>query len=229
MLRPLLVLLTLLLLGSCGEMTADTAANSRILMMGDSMMAANRTSGRSVGVALERQLGEKVVDRSVYAARIFYALPLSGAAGMSIPAQYRQGDWDWVVLNGGGNDLIFGCACGYCSGMVDRLISKDGTTGAIPQLVARLQKGGAKVVWAGYLRNPGLFTPVRPCRIYGDELDRRLARLDARDPAMVFVPMSDLVPEGDPSLHQEDLIHPSPKGSAAIAARIAAAIRANGG
>jgi acyl-CoA thioesterase I len=46
---------------------------------------------------------------------------------------------------------------------------------------------------------------------------------------MIFVPMSDLVPDGDPSLHQQDLIHPSPKGSAAIAARLAAAIRANDG
>lgn len=229
MLRPLLALLSLLLLASCGEMVTESTKDARILMMGDSMMAANRTSGRSVGVALERRLGETVIDRSTYAARMFYALPLTGAAGLSIPAQYQKGEWDWVVMNGGGNDLIFGCACGYCSTMVDRLISKDGTAGRIPEVIRRAQSSGAKVVYSGYLRNPGLFTPVRPCRVFGDELDRRLARLDARDPNFIFVPMSDLVPEGDPSLHQQDLMHPSPKGSAAIAARIAAAIRANGG
>ncbi|MEN9409870.1 MAG: hypothetical protein RL216_1844 [Pseudomonadota bacterium] len=227
MFRPIFALFSLFLLLSCGETITESTKDARILMMGDSMLAANRTSGRSVGVALERQLGEPVIDRSTYAARMFYALPLTGAAGLSIPAQYLQGDWDWVVLNGGGNDLIFGCACGYCSTMVDRLISKDGTTGRIPDVIRRAQAGGAKVIFSGYLRNPGLFTPVRPCRVYGDELDRRLARLDARDPAMVFVPMSDLVPTGDPSLHQQDLMHPSPKGSAAIAARIATAIRAN--
>jgi len=229
MLRPLLALLSLLLLASCGEMVTESSKDARILLMGDSMMAANRTSGRSVGVALERQLGEEVIDRSVYAARMIYGLPLTGAAGLSIPAQFQKGEWDWVVMNGGGNDLIFGCACGRCGGMVDRLISSDGTTGAIPELVNRIHKTGAKVVFSGYLRNPGLFTPVRPCKVYGDELDRRLARLDARDPGLIFVPMSDLVPEGDPSLHQQDLMHPSPKGSAAIAARVAAAIRANGG
>ena len=227
--RTFLALLSVFLLLSCGEAITESTKDARILMMGDSMLAANRTSGRSVGVALERQLGEPVIDRSVYAARIIYGLPISGAAGLSIPAQYRQGDWDWVVLNGGGNDLVFGCACGQCNAMVDRLISKDGRSGRIPELVKRLRGGGAKVVWSGYLRNPGLFTPVRPCKVYGDELDRRLTRLDALDPGMVFVPMSDLVPEGDPSLHQQDLIHPSPKGSAAIAARIAAAIRANDG
>lgn len=227
MLRPLIALLSLFLLLSCGEAVTESTKDARILMMGDSMLAANRTAGRSVGVVLEKQLGEAVIDRSTFAARMFYGLPLTGAAGLSIPAQYQKGNWDWVVMNGGGNDLIFGCACGYCSSMVDRLISKDGTTGRIPEVIRRAQASGAKVVYSGYLRNPGLFTPVRPCRVFGDELDRRLARLDARDPNMIFVPMSDLVPTGDPSLHQQDLIHPSPKGSAAIAARIAAAIRAN--
>lgn len=228
MLRALLALLSLSFLLSCGETITESTKDARILLMGDSMMAANRTSGRGVAGALERQMGEEVIDRSVYAARIIYGLPITGAAGLSIPQQYVKGNWDWVVLNGGGNDLMFGCACGYCDGMVDRLISADATTGRIPELVNRLRAGGAKVVYSGYLRNPGLFSPVRPCKVYGNELDRRLARLDARDPGMVFVPMSDVVPEGDPSLHQQDLVHPSPKGSAAIAARIAAAIRATG-
>ena len=227
--RAFLALLSLFLLLSCGEMQTPADSKARILMMGDSMMAANRTSGRSVGIVMEQKLGEPVLDRSVFAASYFYPLPLSGSAGMRIPAQMQKGDFDFVVMNGGGNDLMFGCACGYCSGMVDKLISKDGTTGAIPDVIRRAQQGGAKVIYAGYLRNPGLFTPVRPCKVFGDELDRRLARLDARDPAMVFVAMSDLVPTGDPSLHQQDMIHPSPKGSAAIAARLVAAIRANDG
>ena len=229
MLRAFLSLCSLLLLVSCGEMVTTSTKDARILLMGDSMMAANRTAGRAVGNAMERNLGEEVIDRSVYASRYFYYLPVTGAAGMRLTAQYQPGNWDWVVLNGGGNDLVFGCGCGYCDRMVDRLISKDGRSGAIPAHVATIRKSGAKVLYVGYMRNPGLFTPVRPCTIYGDELDRRLARLDALDPGFIFLPMSDLVPTGDPSLHQQDMIHPSPKGSAAIAARISAAIRAGSG
>lgn len=230
MIRSLLALLSLFALLSCGEMVTDQTKDARIFLMGDSMMAANRSSGKAVADEIERRLGQEVIDRSVYAARYFYYLPLTGAAGMRIGAQYQPGNWDWVVLNGGGNDLMFGCACGHCNAMVDRLISKDGRQGAIPQMVARIRKDGAKVIYSGYLRNPGLFTPVRACKPYGDELDRRLARLAATDPkGIFFLPMSDLVPHGDPSLHQHDLIHPSPKGSAAIGARIAATIRANGG
>ncbi len=73
----------------------------------------------------------------------------------------------------------------------------------------------------GYLRNPGTRTPIRACRPAGDELDRRMAALDRLDDGMVFVPLADLVPHGDASLHQEDRVHPSVKGSDAIARRIA--------
>jgi len=225
MLRPLIALLSLFLLLGCGETITASSKDARILLMGDSMMAANRTSGRAVANAIEQQLGEEVIDKSVLASRYFYYLPISGAAGLRLPAQFKAGHWDWVVINGGGNDLLFGCGCGMCNGMVDRLVNKDGTGGAIPELVSRIRQSGAKVVYAGYLRNPGLYTPVRACRPYGDELDRRLARMAARDAGVTFLPMSDLVPHGDPSLHQEDMIHPSPKGSAAIGARIAAAMR----
>lgn len=226
MLRALLALLSLSLLLSCGEVVTDSNKDARILLIGDSMMAANRGSGNAVANHIERRLGEEVIDRSVIAARYFYYLPLTGAAGLRLPSQYQPGEWDWVVLNGGGNDLMFGCGCGFCATMVDRLISKDGKSGAIPELVSRIRATGARVVFSGYLRNPGLYTPVRACKPFGDELDRRLARMDAADPGFFFLPMSDLVPRGDPSLHQMDMIHPSPKGSAAIAARIAATIRA---
>ena len=226
MLRAALAFLALLTLLSCGEVVTDRNKDARILLMGDSMMAANRATGRAVANEIERQLGTEVIDRSVVGARYFYYLPVSGAAGLRLTAQYPKGDWDWVVLNGGGNDLLFGCGCGACDRMVDRLISADAKTGAIPDFVRRLRADGARVVYSGYLRNPGLYTPVRACRPYGDELDRRLTRLAATDPkGIFFVPMSDLVPRGDASMFQFDLIHPSAKGSAGIGARLAKVIK----
>lgn len=228
MLRAALVFLALSALVSCGEMMTDRNKDARILLMGDSMMAANRGTGRAVANQIERELGAEVIDRSVIGARYFFFLPVSGAAGLRLTAQYQKGDWDWVVLNGGGNDLLFGCGCGACTRMVDRLISADASTGAIPDFVRRLRKDGARVVYSGYLRNPGLYTPVRACRPFGDELDRRLARLAATDPkGIFFVPMSDLVPRGDASMFQFDLIHPSAKGSAGIGARLARVIKAH--
>jgi acyl-CoA thioesterase I len=157
-------------------------------------------------------------------ARYFFYLPIAGEAGLRLPAQYREGDWNWVVLNGGGNDLVFGCGCGKCAHMLDRLISKDGRHGAIPDLVARIRAGGAKVIYAGYLRNPGTSTPVKACKPAGDELDRRLGLMSGFDSGVTFLSMADIVPYGDLTYHGIDRIHPSPKGSKAIGLRIAAAM-----
>lgn len=220
MLRKLMCLAAVVLLPACGEPITG-ASDARILLMGDSMMAFNRPGGQSVADAIETDLGQEVIDRSVVGARYFYYLPISGSAGVKLTAQYRPGPWDWVVLNGGGNDLLFGCGCGNCDRQLDRLISADGRRGAIHAFVAAIRAGGAKVVYAGYLRNPGVQSPIKACRPVGDELDRRLGRMALRDAGVEFVSLADLVPNGDRSYHQPDLIHPSVKGSRAIGQRIA--------
>jgi lysophospholipase L1-like esterase len=208
----------------CGEAVTSTT-QSRILVLGDSMMASNSVVNGTVADGIEAALGEEVIDRSVIGARYFYLLPLSGAAGLRLDAQYLPGKWDFVVLNGGGNDLLFGCGCGKCDGMLNRLVSPDGRTGAIPTFIAKLRASGARVIYVGYLRNPRTATPVKACGPAGNELDRRLGRMAALDSGVDFLAMSDLVPNGDTSFHQFDRIHPSPKGSRAIAQRIAARIK----
>ncbi|MFZ1340186.1 MAG: SGNH/GDSL hydrolase family protein [Paracoccaceae bacterium] len=223
MLRLLMGLACLFLVFGCGE-RIPTGASARILFLGDSMFASNKAVGGSVADAVEAALGLEVVDRSVSGARYFYALPISGSAGLNLTQQFREGPWDVIIVNGGGNDLLFGCGCGRCDGMLDRLISKDGRKGAIPSFVASLRKTGAQVVYAGYLRNPGTATPIKACGPAGNELDRRLAALDSLDPGMTFLPMSDLVPYGRLSYHQIDRIHPSLTGSREIGLRIARAI-----
>lgn len=187
-----------------------------VLVVGDSMFAANRFAGASVARVIEKSLGADVTDYSTVGARYFLGIPLR--------PQYRAGNWDWVVINGGGNDLLFGCGCGKCTRVLDRLVSADGQGGIIPAFVAKIRASGAKVVYSGYLRNPGVQTPIKSCGPAGNELDRRLTLMAGRDPGVTFLPMSDLVPHGDRSYHGIDLIHPSVKGSRAIGQRIAAVI-----
>ncbi|WP_299905982.1 SGNH/GDSL hydrolase family protein [uncultured Paracoccus sp.] len=222
------LLLCLLALTAC--MSAPPGASTgpaRILVIGDSLMAWNRLRGASVAKALSAQLGEPVRDNSVSGAvHDLGGKPAAQGSHATIARQYRSGNWDWVVMDGGGNNLLFGCGCSDCGPQLDALISADATQGAIPRLVAQIRADGAQVIHTGYLRSPGFTSPIEHCGPIGDELDRRLARLDARDPGMVFLRLSDLVPTpGDTSYHALDRIHPSAKGSAAIAARIAAMIR----
>ena len=219
------ILLIVLCLGTlCGQATGG-GTQDRILLLGDSMMASNRGSGQSVAAVVEAAVGQDVSDRSVAGARYFYNLPITGKLGLRLTEQYQKGQWSWVVLNGGGNDLLFGCGCSKCTKMLDRLVSKDGRDGAIPSFIAKIRKTGAKVIYVGYLRNPGLQSPIKACKPAGDELDKRLTRMARRDAGVTFLPMSDLVPSGDRSFQQSDLIHPSVKGSRGIGARIARVIK----
>lgn len=219
------ILLIALCLGTlCGQVSYS-GAGDRILLLGDSMMASNRGSGQSVAAVIEAAVGQDVSDRSVAGARYFYNLPITGKLGLRLTEQYQKGQWNWVVLNGGGNDLLFGCGCSKCAKMLDRLVSKDGLRGAIPSFIANIRKTGAKVIYVGYLRNPGVQSPIKACKPAGDELDRRLTRMARGDAGITFLPMSDLVPSGDLTFHQSDLIHPSVKGSRGIGARIAHVIK----
>ena len=221
------LLASLLVLGACAE-PVTRHSHPRILTMGDSLLSWNRASGKSVSDLLEVFLAEPVVDRSVPGAKVIYGLPISGAMGMRISRQYRAGDWDWIVLNGGGNDLWLGCGCRRWEERMTRMISADGLEGSIPDEVRRLRGTGAKVIYVGYLRSPGAGSPIEHCRNEGDEFERRLSRLAATDPGITFLPIRDMVPHGDRSHHSFDMIHPSVKASTKIALRIARVIRGDG-
>lgn len=222
-LRP--IFLSVLLVLALGLAARADEAKPRVLVMGDSLMAWNGTRGAAVSDVLGKLLGVKVKDHAMAGARYFYHLPLTGAAGLRISAQFRGGPWDYVVMNGGGNDLLFGCGCGACKRMLNRLIRADGRAGAIPELVAEMRASGAKVIYTGYLRTPGVTSPVEACGPLGDEMDARLARMAEATEGVIFLSLADLVTkDGDTSYHAMDLVHPSVRGSRAIAARIAALI-----
>jgi len=218
-----LTMLAFFLFGCTEPVSRDL--NPRILAMGDSLLATHEMSGKSVSHAIEEFLGEPVIDRSVAGARFFYALPISGAMGMNISKQYRPGNWDWVVLNGGGNDLWLGCGCILCNRKLNRLIADDGESGKIPALISDLRKTGARVIFVGYLRSPGVNSLIEHCKDEGDELERRINNFANQDEGVYFLSLKDLVPNGDRSFHTVDMIHPSVRGSAAIGARVAQIIQ----
>lgn len=219
------VLIWLVMMWLPGVALAD---GPRILVMGDSFLAAHINTGRSVGDVLARELGAEVSNRPVLAARIIYNLPLTGAMGLNIGQQYRRGPWDWIVLNGGGNDLWLGCGCGQCDRKMERLIRSDGRGGEIVKLVVKLRETGARVIYVGYLRSPGTGSPIEHCKDEGAELETRIARMARLVDGVDYLTSSDIVPFGDRSHHSWDMIHPSPKGSEAVGERIAQFIRQAG-
>ncbi len=218
MLRTLFAFLALIVI------SPSLHAETRILVVGDSLMTSNGDEQASVSHALKQSIPGKIKSRAVAGARFFHFLPITGLMGMNIKRQYRPGDWDIVVMNGGGNDLLFGCGCRRCDRMLNRLISADGTKGAIPKLVSRIREDGARVIYTGYLRTPGFSSPIERCTEIGNEFEERLAMMAQRDPGTDFISLTNVVPHGDKSFHSLDFVHPSTKGSAAVAERISDAI-----
>ena len=225
MFKRLIITATLAIFSFGPTPIAANDQEPRILAIGDSMLAAHRISGRAVSHSVERATGMQVKDNSVLGARIIYKLPITGSMGFNIGRQYRKGDWDWVIVNGGGNDLWLGCGCSRCDRKLDKLAAKNGSGGgAIPKLIKKIRKTGAKVIYVGYLRSPGAGSPIEHCRNEGDELEKRVKAFAKTDKDVFHVSLRDLVPSGDRSFHGSDMIHPSLKGSREIGKRIAKVI-----
>jgi len=207
----------------CLSLTAPVQAkDTRLLVMGDSLMTWNGLTGRSVGRFLRKEFGD------VRVAAVSGSMMRSvGDEDRRIPAQFRDQSWDWVVANGGGNDLLFGCGCGECDDVLDELVSADGKTGIIPDLAREVTDTGAKLLWVGYLRSPGVDGVIENCRDEGDALEARIGKAASGIDGMHFLSNAELVPSGDRSFHDPLMFHPSAKGSTAIAMRAAEAIRKN--
>lgn len=200
-------ILTLSLLAACGHGVPEDA---RIVVAGDSVMARNRITGASVADQLQERLGEPVGDVSFPLAQV------SGGLGpLNIPAQLEALRPEWVVLNGGANDLSANCDCTDCGAVLDRLISEDGMRGAIPALVADLRGRGSQVIWADYYTSPRYAGST--CEAPYQVLEDRLGRMAGADVGVTLVDMDDVFRPDDLSLFASDLTHPSEQGSARIA------------
>ena len=208
-----------LILPACVVFPEATDRDAHILAMGDSVIAWNREEGASIADAIERRLGEPVVDASVPGAKMRQG-GVRGAFGFSIPDQYRTGDWDAVILNGGANDLMSECNCNRCDAIVRRLVRRD-----YPALVNAL--GNAQIFIVSYYGaagdRPGRFNS---CNDELQQMERRLTSLFATRPNVHVVRVHDAI-TGRPALYDDDRVHPSPAGSRVIGDIVARALVAN--
>lgn len=209
-----------LMLSACAP---SVQKSGDILVLGDSVMAWNGARGASIPHALENQLDRTVTSRAVVGAKFSNSSPIASAVGLDIQQQLLKGRWNWIVLDGGANDLGFhDCGCGACLHVVDQLIDKTGRAGAIPSFLTQLRSTGAQVIWLGYYHSPG--AAFKGCRDDLVEMEQRIAHLAATIPTLHFVDGEDVINRNDPSHFARDNTHPSAKGSALLAKQIASVI-----
>lgn len=196
---------------------------AEILAIGDSFFEWHVGSQQSIPDEIAKSLSQTVSNQSMIGAVI-----TGGDGGIDIKDQYARGDWDWVVMAGGGNDLNDKCSCNACDAVLDELISQDANSGAIPDLVTTMLNNGHSVVYMSYpvLPNDAQFGFNR-CGDEFAELQFRVNQLALNTQNMWMVSASDVVPEGDSSYFEGDSVHPSVKATAAIGEYIAQTIQDN--
>lgn len=220
--RICLVLILIGALAACAPVASRTDGD--ILVIGDSVMAWNRTSGEDIGSVIGATLGRETLNRSMPGAQIRIN-PVASLVGLSIPDQLPDSRWNWVVMNGGANDLGFSCDCTKCEAEIEALISQDATGGDIPDLIAQARGQGAQVLWMGYYRSPRS-TSFKGCRPGLEEIERRIALYSQQRDGVFFLDTESVFEPPVPALFASDSTHPSAQGSAIIGKFLAELIAA---
>ncbi|MGK7910392.1 MAG: SGNH/GDSL hydrolase family protein [Synechococcus sp.] len=196
-----------------------------ILVIGDSILTWNAGANATIPEEMSRELDRTVMSRAVSGAYISHPEPEDADERNEIRQQYVKGEWDWVVMDGGVNDLNVECGCGDCGDVMDAMIGADGLSGDIPEFVRDLVAAGSQVMYVGYydLPNDAEFGFNR-C---GDEVNILNARLEEMADAIAnvwYVSAGDAVVADGIAAYDDDLIHPSVLGSARIGEHVARAI-----
>lgn len=200
-------------LAGCSVVAPPADGDADVLVVGDSILAWHRGTGRSIPDVVAAQTGLEVSNVAISGARFL------GTQG--IPSQYVAGDWDVVIFNGGGNDISPVCGSGQERVVLDRLISADGQSGALPQFARRVVADGARAVVMRYYPVSVRGGPFAPCAATLSELGHRQARMAQALANVTFVDAGDAVRPDDLSAYGVDLVHPTPAGSATIGQLIA--------
>ncbi|MGF1513845.1 MAG: SGNH/GDSL hydrolase family protein [Elainellaceae cyanobacterium] len=198
-----------------------------ILAIGDSIFQWNTGEKQSIPDVIGQTLHRPVTNSAVSGAHLSHPDVAAAEAGYDIRQQYDDQGWDWVVVNGGANDLNGGCACEGCDTQIDAMISEDGLSGEIPEFLRTVAATGSKVMYVGYYAMPD------DARFGFDQCDDEIATQNARLMRMAgalegvwFVSASDVVSAEDVEAYALDRIHPSIIGSKRVGEQVARAIQA---
>ncbi len=207
---------------SLGEPSADARAGT-LLAIGDSILQWNVGTGESIPEVVGSSTGLAVTNEAVSGAWL-----TNDGVFPSIPDQRVDGDWEWLLVNGGANDLAQRCRCQACDGVLDEMVTPDGARGILPALVAEATGDGSKVVLLGYPEFPdGAQFGLDDCDDELVELASRLATLASATAAAWFVNAADVVRADDAEAFIADLVHPTPEGGRTIGEYVAETISAN--
>ncbi len=217
-----------------GGPLAEPASEPTHLAIGDSILASNKAPCQAISCHAGLALGTWFESHAVG------GRPLtSDSGGPDIASQYESGPWEWVVVDGGANDLRLECGCtqaghdvAACEAAVDELagVTGAGEMRALIDLIEDDPAHDGQIALLGYYPlDVSEGVGWGGCVPYIVELSARYELLAADDERVHFV---DPTPVMDPAAFPErfaiDGVHPSPAGSEAIGQLVASVISGDG-
>ena len=215
--RALLITLVLLLssiagcFGSEQELEEEFELNTEertLLGMGDSVMEWNREDASTIPEVVGEEAGFAVLNNAESGAKVI-------EESYAIPSQFVEQNWDWVIINGGANDVD-----GYCDedegAVLDAIISDDVSQGDMVDLVNKVSTFAKHVMLASYYDIPSDSESMVGCEAVMEEMELRYEALANTLPNVHFFDMGDAITPSNREYYDEDLLHPSPDGCVAI-------------
>lgn len=193
------------------------AAAQSMIAVGDSVLEWNDDA--SIPAVLSRELRLPVDNRAVSGAEVSTGF-WGGLRGFDIRKQLGADRPEVLVMTGGGNDLGEACGCSQtCAQELEVLISESGG-GELGQFLQDVTTDGTHVFFLGYAKPPVGGNEFSGCVPHFETLATRVAQI----PNVTFLSVDEVIDPMDISFYDEDRIHPSIKGSAAMAGLLAEAI-----
>lgn len=204
-----------------GERPCSVTGDADILVLGDSIMAWFADRCQSIPDVVGSTLGRPVRNRSVSGALL--SAPEARDIRDQIPDDGSS--FEWVMLDGGANDINVECECqieGSCDDNLDQLASEDGTTGEMPEFLDVLTEQGFKVMLVGYYPMPskaqlGFGSCQDELRTLAGRYDKAARKRDS----VWYADAGRVVSVVDDDAFYVDNVHPSVTGAARVGKYVA--------
>jgi acyl-CoA thioesterase-1 len=214
------------------EALPDAGAEPGILVVGDSIMASHGQLCQGVAGHAALALERSIEDHSLGGRRLDHP-----DSDDDVTGQYEPGPWEWVVMTGGGNDLLQECECNVeghdeqaCWDVMDSLLDAELSSGELLDFLALVEADpshAATVLLLGYY--PFMeqsWANFDGCNGYLPELNARYAALAEQREDLIFVSTEATMDlEAHPERIFVDGIHPSVEGAQALGMLVAETIR----
>lgn len=142
-----------------------------------------------------------------------------------IPETYESGDWSWVLVDGGANDLNDECGCTGCGYLIDEMVSSDGGSGVMVDLLGKITSDGHQMAILGYYMVPDDAPEFTNCSDEVVTLNSRFSALAEQHDDVIYIAAAEVMAPSQRNLYDDDLIHPSEQGSRVVGEYMAQQMR----